>query len=91
MHYIYSNKFIFFFLILEKKLKKSSGSKFSYPYYFTNSKETRKLRNTTDEERLIKDLFTDYDPDARAVPLDSHVVTVEIQYTLIRIQKLVSR
>jgi len=47
-------------------------------------------RHLTTEERLITELFRDYDVDARGVVNASRTVTVEIQFLLLRVQRLVS-
>jgi GTP cyclohydrolase I len=48
-------------------------------------------RRLTAEEQLIMDLFRGYDTDARAVVNTNNTVKVEIEFVLLRIQKLVSR
>ena len=47
-------------------------------------------RTATAEELLLRDVFNDYSPDARAGVDSQETVDVDIQYTLLRIQGLVS-
>ena len=47
-------------------------------------------RHLTAEERLISTLFRGYDTDSRGVINVSSTVTVEIQFMLMRIQRLVN-
>ena len=48
-------------------------------------------RRLTAEEQLIMDLFRGYDTDARAVINTNNTVKVEIEFVLLRIQKLDER
>jgi len=45
----------------------------------------------TDEERLIKELFVDYNPTARPVINNKKTVVIDIQYSLQQIKQLDSR
>ena len=51
---------------------------------------SRPKRHLTTEERLISELFRDYDVDSRGVVNASRTITVEIQFLLLRVQRLVS-
>ena len=44
----------------------------------------------SDEERLLDKLFKDYNPSARPVLNSSHTVTVDLKFSLLQIQDLVS-
>ena len=55
-----------------------------------NCVDERQRRHLTAEERLIADLFRHYDVDSRGVVNASSTVTVEIQFLLLRVQRLVS-
>ena len=52
--------------------------------------ETEERRRVTAEQRLITALFADYDVDSRGVINASSTVTVDIQFLLLRLQRLVS-
>ena len=47
-------------------------------------------RRLTAEEQLMMDLFRGYDTDARAVIDTTTTVTVQVQFLLLRVQRLVS-
>ena len=44
----------------------------------------------SDEEKLLSYLFQDYNPSARSVLNSSKTVTVNLQFSLLQIQELVS-
>ena len=54
------------------------------------SGDRRRQRHLTTEERLITELFREYDVDSRGVVNVSRTVTVEVQFMLLRVQRLVS-
>ena len=53
---------------------------------------TEQIRTTrlSDEERLLKDLFMNYNPSARPVIASKKTVKVKMQFSLMHIQELVS-
>lgn len=66
----------------------SSSSLPSFSSSSSSSPSSRK-RRLTSEEQLISDLFRSYDTDARAVVNSSSTVNVQINYMMLRIQRLV--
>ena len=54
-----------------------------------SSAAPRRRRPVTAEERLIHDLFIDYDTDARSVVRTASTVVVSIQFLLLQINRLV--
>ena len=54
-----------------------------------SSAPPRRRRPVTAEERLIHDLFIDYDTDARSVVRTASTVVVSIQFLLLQINRLV--